>query len=346
MRVFFASYPSLSLNRGGPTYKIKYLKKALENIGVEVILYDPWDLDIEIRKDDVFHIFNASLSTYPLAVNLKTFGAKYVVNPIFYSNHKAPLIKTYMTLEKPFRKIFKRSYSDYTFTREVCDAAARVLPNTVAEGNLLSSALGIDEAKMQVIFNGVEKRFAASDPAFFQKKYGLRDFVLYVGHLGPVRKNGLAIVKALKQIDCPVVIIGDILQTEEGKQCLQEIERAENILFLNWVKHDDKLLESAYAACHTFVLPTRYETPGRAALEAGLAGAKVVITPYGGTKEYFIDQALYCEPHSIADIVRKIEISLNKKKDEVLRDHIMKNFIWEKIATPTLEVYKEVLKDE
>jgi glycosyltransferase involved in cell wall biosynthesis len=346
MRVFFASYPSLSLNRGGPTYKIKYLKKALEEIDVEVILYDPWELDLEIGKDDIFHIFNASLSTYPLAVNLKTYGAKYVVNPIFFSNHKAPLIRTYMNLEKPLRKLFKLSYSDYTFTRAVCDSAARVLPNTKAEGDLLCKALDIDRTKIQVIFNGVEKRFSQSEPTLFREKYGLQDFVLYVGHLGPVRKNGLATVKALKQLDSPVVIIGDVLQTEEGLECLKEIESAKNILFLNWIKHDDKLLESAYAACHTFVLPTRYETPGRAALEAGLAGANVVITPYGGTKEYFAEYALYCEPHSISDIVRKIETSLNIKKAGALRDHIMKHFIREKLAAPTWQVYKEVLEDE
>jgi len=50
MRVFFTSYPSLSLNRGGPTYKVKYLKKAIEKLGVEVVLYDPWDLDLEIKN--------------------------------------------------------------------------------------------------------------------------------------------------------------------------------------------------------------------------------------------------------------------------------------------------------
>jgi len=43
------------------------------------------------------------------------------------------------------------------------------------------------------------------------------------------------------------------------------------------------MLASAYAACDVFVLPSMFETPGIAALEAGLAGAKIVITKYGGT---------------------------------------------------------------
>ncbi len=343
MRIFFTSYPSLSLNRGGPTYKIKYLKKALEEIGVDVVLYDPWDLNVKIEKQDLFHIFNASLSTFPIATNLKLYGTKYVVNPIFFSNHKASRLRAYMNLEKPFRKIFKRSYSDYELTREICNNAEWVLPNTKAEGDLLIEGLGVKRKTVKVIYNGVEKRFSESEPTLFQKKYDLKDFVLYVGHLGPIRKNGLKIVKALKQLDHPAVIIGDVLDNEEGQECLKEIESAKNILFLKWVKHDDKLLESAYAACHTFILPTRYETPGRAALEAGLAGANVVITPYGGTKEYFADLAFYCEPHSVTDIVEKMEKALNSKRDDLLKERIMKNFIWEKIAEPTLETYKTVL---
>jgi glycosyltransferase involved in cell wall biosynthesis len=345
MKVFFASYPSLSLNRGGPTYKIKYLKEALQQLGVEIILYDPWDLNVEIGEQDLFHIFNASISTYPITANLALYGTKYVVNPIFFSNHKAAKIKAYMNLEKPFRKIFKRSFSDYTLTKEVCEKAEWVLPNTKAEGDLLIDGLAVDQRKVKVIWNGVEERFRNSDPELFYKKFGLKDFVLNVGHLGPVRKNGLNMIKALKDLDCQVVIIGDVLKTKEGYQCLEEIDNADNILFLNWVKHDDEILSSAYAACHTFVLPARYETPGRAALEAGLAGANVVITPYGGTREYFEDKAIYTEPHSIQDIKNKVSKALNTKRNDDLKEHITANFTWDKIAQTTLELYKTVIDE-
>jgi len=344
MRVYFASYPSLSLNRGGPTYKIKYLKDALEKIGVEVVLYDPWDLNVKLTENDLFHIFNASISTFPITTNLALYGTKYVVNPIFFSNHKAGWIKAYMKLEKSLRKVFKRSYSDYSLTKEVCDKAERVLPNTKAEGDLLVEGVGVKRDDVQVIWNGVEARFKNADPELFQKKFGIKDFVLNVGHLGPVRKNGLNMIKALKQLDCPVVIIGDVLKTREGMQCLKEIESAKNILFLNWIKHEDEILSSAYAACHTFVLPARYETPGRAALEAGLARANVVITPHGGTMEYFEDKADYCDPHSVSDIKLKVTEALNKTRSNSLRDHIMKNFIWERVAETTLEMYRAVLK--
>jgi len=202
--------------------------------------------------------------------------------------------------------------------------------------------MNVDRDKTQVIHNGVEKHFAEADATLFQKKYGLKDFVLYVEHLGPDRKNGKNIIKALQQIDHPVVIIADILHNKEGEWCRKEIEKSNNITLIEWLKHDDPLFASAYAACNTFILPTKYETPGRAALEAGLAGANIVITPNGGTKEYFMKYAEYPNPHSVGAIVKAIEVSLNTKKNDILKDYIQKNFIWDIIAERTLDVYKEI----
>ena len=343
MKIFLASYQTLMINRGGPTYKILSLKKALEEIGIDVKLYDMWDYDMKFTDEDLIHIFNANFHTYPLAYNFKLYGAKYVINPIFYSNHSAQKIHLYRMLEAPFKKIFKRTYSDYFFTKYVCDNAEMVLPNTRDEGNLLCRALGVKREKIEVIHNGVEERFAHADPSLFEKKYGLNDFILYVGHLGPVRKNGLNIIRALQKIERPSVIIADILKNEEGSACREEIEKSKNITHIDWLKHDNPMFASAYAACHTFILPTRYETPGRAALEAGLAGANVVITPYGGTREYFKQFAEYAEPSSVHSIIKMTEKSLEKKKDSALKDHILENFLWDKIAQQTLQMYKRVL---
>jgi len=343
MKIFLASYQTLMINRGGPTYKILCLKEELEKLGVNVHLFDMWDYDMKFTDDDLIHIFNANFHTYPLAYNLKLYGARYVVNPIFYSNHSAQKIHLYRMLEAPFRKVFKRTYSDYFFTKYVCENAEMVLPNTCDEGNLLCGALGVKREKIEVIHNGVEERFDHADPSLFEKKYGLKDFILYVGHLGPVRKNGLNIISALQMIGHPSVIIADILKNEEGAACREEIEKSKNITHIDWLKHDDPMFASAYAACHTFILPTRYETPGRAALEAGLAGANVVITPYGGTREYFEQFAEYAEPASIHSILQATKKSLEKKKNSALRGHIIKNFLWDKIAQQTVEMYKRVL---
>lgn len=342
MRILLASYQSLFLNRGGPTYKVMMMKKALADKDIDVDYFDYWDKNLKLDNDTLVHLFNASLSTYPLALNLKTYGAKYVVNPIFFSNHSASKIKSYLRIENIVNRIMKRSYSDYYCTGEVCRNAEKILPNTQAEGDLLSGVFNFSDTDVEVIHNGVEKRFADADSDLFIKKYGIRDFILNVGHLGSLRKNGVNMLQALKQIDAPVVVIADILKTEEGRQCQDIIEQSDNIIHIPWIKHDDPLLESAYAASKVFALPTRYETPGRAALEAGLAGANVVITPRGGTKEYFLDNALYCNPDSIRSIKETIEKSLELPRNSKLSVHIMENFIWDKIVDKTIKIYQDL----
>ncbi|MDP8267320.1 MAG: glycosyltransferase [Candidatus Tenebribacter davisii] len=343
MRIHLASYQSIMLNRGGPTYKLLHLKKALEKLGVDVKFFDMWDFNLKLTDDDLVHIFLSNTSTFSLANNLKLYGAKYVVNPIIFSNHPAWKIKLYQTLEKPLNKLFVRSISDYRITEQICNNAEKVLPNTVDEGNLLVKGMGVDKNKIQVIHNGVEKRFADASSSLFQKKYGLKNFILYVGHLGAERKNGVKVISALQQIDHPSVIIADILHNQEGEWCRAEINKSKNIKLIEWLNHDDPLFASAYAACHTFILPTKYETPGRSALEAGLAGANIVITPNGGTKEYFGDLAEYPNPHLVSSIQKAIQTALNKPRSSQLSDHIKKNFVWSVIAKETLQMYKSVL---
>jgi glycosyltransferase involved in cell wall biosynthesis len=232
---------------------------------------------------------------------------------------------------------------DYCFTRDICQWAERVLPNTIAEGNLISDGMGISQNKIEVIPNGVSERFLYGDPKLFEEKYGLKNFILNVGHIGPDRKNVLALVKALSGIDHPAVIIGRITPGGEAGTILNETKKNKNLLIIEGLDHNSPLLASAYAACDTFVLPSKFETPGRAALEAALAGAKIVITPHGGTKEYFDEMAEYVDPYSVSSIQKGIETVLNKPKSFELKEHVKSNYLWNKIAEKTFKVYKEVL---
>ena len=122
-----------------------------------------------------------------------------------------------------------------------------------------------------------------------------------MGHIGPARKNVLGLIRALRTIDHPAVIIGKIIG-KEGEQCLKEAAENKNILIIPGLENESEMLASAYAACDVFALPSLFETPGIAALEAALAGSKIVITPHGGTREYFGTMAHYVDPHSVDSI--------------------------------------------
>jgi glycosyltransferase involved in cell wall biosynthesis len=117
-------------------------------------------------------------------------------------------------------------------------------------------------------------------------------------------------------------------------------------MLIDGLENDSPMLASAYAACDTFVLPSLFETPGIAALEAGLAGAKVVITPHGGTTEYFGDDAVYVDPVSIASIRDGIRAALARPRGEQLRTRIRARYLWSHVASLTKSVYERVLAEE
>jgi glycosyltransferase involved in cell wall biosynthesis len=105
------------------------------------------------------------------------------------------------------------------------------------------------------------------------------------------------------------------------------------------------MLASAYAASSLFVLPSLFETPGIAALEAGLAGSRIAITKYGGTDEYFGQHAEYIEPTRITSIRNAIERALNTEKNDSLQKHIRSKYLWENVAEKTANAYRGLISN-
>jgi len=342
MKVCVAGYQAISILHGGPDTQVRNTIKHLAPLGVKATLFDPWS-PLKKEECDIFHVFAANIGTYHLAREIKTLGIPLVVSPIIYSLHSTAFIRNSLAFMRLLNKVGKGLWSDYMFAANICGWAERVLPNTQAEARLVAQGLGIAETRITVVPNGVDKRFATADPSLFRKKYGLENFILNVGHVGHGRKNVLALIQALARMDHPAVIIGRIIKGEYGDRCVQEAARHKHILLLGGLENNSKMLASAYAACDVFVLPSLFETPGIAALEAGLAGAKIVITEFGGTKEYFGDMATYVDPRSVESIHNGIVKALNGAKTPHLREHILKEFLWERVAEKTAAAYRHTL---
>ncbi len=341
MKVHVASYQAVSILRGGPNTQIRNTMKHMAGHGVDVTLFNPWS-PFTAHDCDLFHLFAANIGTYHLAREIRALGVPFVVSPIIFSNHSPAFLKKSLALNGIMKKVSGGLWSDYGMTAEICSWSKKVLPNTQDEADLLHSGLGVLRSNIKVIPNGVDERFANGDPSLFKKKYGLEGFILNVGHIGHERKNVLKLIQALATINHPAVIIGRIIKGKYGDACVQEAAKHKHILLIDGLENDSDMLASAYAACDVFVLPSMFETPGIAALEAGLAGAKIIITAYGGTREYFGDMATYVEPGSVDSIRSAVIKVLDEKKTAGLSQHIIKEYLWQRVAEKTAAVYREV----
>ena len=339
MKVTMASYHSLSIDHGGPRVQMLQTKKELEKLGIEVTLFDSWQT-LSTADCDILHLFAARLGTFQLAQTIHNTGIPLITSPIFFTRRPAWAIRATLALEHSLKKIRPGIWTDYGFAAQICEWSQDVLPNTRDEASLLIGGMGIAPDKITVVPNGVDPKFESGDPSLFKKKYGIDKFILNVGHIGPPRKNVGRLISALRTIEHPTVIIGRVTGSE-GKRCLAEAARNKNILIIPGLENESEMLASAYAACDVFVLPSLYETPGIAALEAALAGAKIVITPEGGTREYFGTLARYVDPGSVEAIRTGIISALNDKKNDSLKHHVKKEYLWSSVAEKTLAAYRD-----
>jgi glycosyltransferase involved in cell wall biosynthesis len=339
--VHVAGYQALSILRGGPLTQIRETVNGLRAGGIDVRLFDPWNPP-QFAAGDLFHLFAANIGTYHLAREIHALGLPMVVSPITYTRHSSGFVRLGLGLSRAVQKIGPGIWSDYALCADICSWAARILPNTEAEADLLRKGYGVPAEKITVVPNGVDVRFATADPSLFEQTYNLRNFILNVGHIGHTRKNVLTLIRVLATIDRPAVIIGRIIAGPYGDACVREAARHKHILLIDGLENSSAMLASAYAACDTFVLPSLFETPGIAALEAALAGAKIVITPYGGTREYFGAHAVYVEPSSEASIRKGIMGALATGKTSALRETIVKKFAWNVVAENTASVYRTI----
>ncbi len=342
MKILFGSFPAITVLGGGVERQTRSLAKVLKEQGVDVVLFNPWE-KYKLADFDIFHLFGANVGTYHLGRAIKNLGMKLIVSPIFYSRHSPKRLKATLKLASILR-LYGGFWTEHLFVNELCNMADLILTNTQEEYHLITRAFGVPDKKVGVVPNGVDREFFYATPNLFIEQFGIKDFVLYVGHIGLGRKNLLPLLQVIRKLGIPCVIIGKVLQNDYAAKCQQLIAQTPSIKLISELPPDSPLLVSAYAACDTFILPSLYETPGLAALEAGLAGAKICITDQGGTKEYFGNYVTYLNPRSESSIEQALRKTLAKPKTNALKHHIYSEFLWEKCGQKLIETYTHFLK--
>jgi glycosyltransferase involved in cell wall biosynthesis len=341
MKVTLVAPQDISLVVGGLRTQVLETARHLPSYQIEVDFFDPW-MVYDQSSTDLFHLFAANASSFHLASTLKNSGIPFVVSPVMYSNHGPSFIRASRQIEKWSKKLFSGLWTDYSVIGDTCHMSQHILPNTLAEAELIEKGFDISPQKISVVPNGVENRFTEADPELFHDTYKIRDFVLFVGTIGSRRKNVWRLIQALDQLGLDGVFIGNTLDNESGRKCREAIQSRDQLHLIDPISHEDPMLASAYAASRVFILPSYYETPGIAAMEAALAGSAIAITERGGTREYFSKFAHYLKPESVTSIQEALHSAWQNPPGEQLKEHISRHFSWTTIAEKTANIYNQL----
>ena len=229
-----------------------------------------------------------------------------------------------------------------SWRRRLYHAVDLLLPNSNAEAEQLVRYFGVPARRIHIVPNGADARFTRGDPGPFARLVEGRGFVLCAGRIEP-RKNQLALVRAMRGTGVPVVLLGDVVPGHESYADACRRAAGKNVRFVGRLDHDDPLLASAYAACGCLVLASWYETPGLAALEAGMSGVPLVLPAGGCAREYFGENAVYVRPGDARGIRRAVLGALSGGRNPALAEHVRENFAWTAAARATREAYERVL---
>jgi glycosyltransferase involved in cell wall biosynthesis len=328
---------------GGGENQLVQTGRHLEALGVPGRPFVPWTDRLDRAR--LLHLFGMSREGLELARRARVAGIPVVLSPICWFEPAAllalepgPARKARALLGWATRRLAPRLPG---WRRELLRLSDLVLPNSQAEARQLVRLFGADPARLAVVPNGVLGSFRTASPRLFRRAYGGRDFVFFAGRIEP-RKNPLGLIRATRALGLPLVIAG-AAPAEQGAylgRCRRE--GGEHVTWLGALAHDDPLLASAYAAARVFALPSWFETPGLAALEAALAGSAVVVTPLGSTREYFGDKVLYARPDHIGHIATAVGDAWMQGPDPRLAEFVASHYLWPAVARRTSELYDQI----
>ncbi len=243
----------------------RYRKPFSKRVGVRLIL--PRLLAMHRRQRyDVIHCHSAYPPAY-VALSLRRLtGLPVVVRP-----HGSDVL--------PGRRIRASPHVERRLRRALAGADA-----IIAQGSFLRDAildLGVDERRVHVIHNGVDRTaFATASPFPHPRPY-----ILGLGNLIPRKGFDILLRAYARLLDPPADLLIAGRGSEEAmlRGLGRELGIARRVTFVGFVEGQAKI--DLYRSARFFVCPSRTEPFGNVILEAFAAGLPVVASAVGGNVE-------------------------------------------------------------
>lgn len=219
--------------------------------------------------------------------------------------------------------------------KEILKRSAAVISNSEAEYRDLNKMFNIKKPCF-IVPNGIDSSLFAADEQVLKDD----KLVICAARIEGI-KNQLNLIRALNNTKYTLMLIGSPAPNQQKyyKACRRIASK--NIVFINHLPQEALL--DYYKKAKVHVLPSWFETCGLSSLEAAAMGCNVVITEKGYAREYFGDEAFYCDPGNPESILRAIERASQSESRKTLQKKILHQYTWQQAAALTLEAYKKYI---
>jgi len=319
----------------GVTAQARAQAAAMARRGHDVVYLNPWELRLE-EDIDVLHFFMGGMALYGIESGRRLPPTGVIaMSPILDTNKAEGLYRFAARLGS----VLPRLHSVPAILAAQARGSDVVICRSQSERQRVINTLGVSPACASVVLNGIEPPELC--PPFMRDvklRYELPDrFVLHVSGYTDPRKNVLRLAAAAGQLGLPLVIAGHSMPGPIENELRSISRQNRQLRLLGFV--DRRTRDALYGLCHVFCLPSHHEGTGLAALEAGAAGAQVVITRMGGTRDYFKELAFYVSPTDMHDIRQCLARAWEAPRADALRTHIRTTLSWDHSASALERAY-------
>jgi glycosyltransferase involved in cell wall biosynthesis len=214
----------------------------------------------------------------------------------------------------------------------------------------VAARYAVKDKPLYVVYEGFNRqRFYPREKGVVQKRYGLGNYLLYIGDMRPYKnlERSLEAFARLNRTDLVFVIGGekDPLFYRSIEKKVDGLLLKDKVIFLGYVPEED--LPHLYSEAEAFVFPSLYEGFGLPPLEAMACGCPVVASNAASLPEVCGDAVQYVDPYDVENIARGVHEVLT---NEVMRQNLKakgleraKLFSWERSAQEHLKIFEECL---
>lgn len=366
LKVLFLVRHNFYSSPGGAQIQILKTSEELKKLGCECdISTDPNSCDF--KKYDIVNVTDLTwiydLLEYQAVLTKQ--NTPFVLTTIYwpfddYVSHAAPLLQRILyyligingteRLKALYKFIRKREwiYLQGVFhgyissQRRIAKAAEWMLPNSEMEMAALNQRLGLQCQNYSVVNNAIDLKAFLEEK---EKNTVARDenMILFVGRIDP-RKNQLKFLEAIYDTPYKVCFIGQPGPNSKYyyKRLVELGEKRGNTEFVAQIPQNKVFEYMLRAKIH--VLPSWVETPGLVSLEAYYAGCNVVVADKGSVREYFQEEAFYCDPADKISILNAVNAAMKSSYTGNLAKKIETEYTWKFAAEQTFAAYQKILQ--
>lgn len=304
----------------------KFSRTVLGKSGRGTWLYQKFMNKVGLSHYDIVHSHVDPWFTN-LCLTSRTNTCKWV-----HTYHTLYFEEDYPDGLKTWQKEINRALIEVASTADVKISISKWLHDYLLERYSIQTA---------VIPNGIDLGVCGkANPDRFAKKFGLHDFVLFVGNIQPIKNPQLFVELAIRMPEVKFVMIGRNL---DAIYLMKEygVPIPKNLILMNEMRHEDVL--DAISACKAFVMTSKREGIPTSLLEAMGMGKPAVVPAHSGCKEviHSNDYGFLYEPDSLDDLVEQTKQALvSKHVGERARERVSRNYDWKILARKIDLVYE------